>query len=94
VLAFALTLLAAPIAARWINVLLEERVYTRARLPRGTPYVLSTLVRYAVYAFAFLAALAAAGCRSVSSRSCPAAYAPEKKSLRIVGTTPGYSEEH
>ena len=61
VLAFALTILMAPLVARLINAVLEEAVYPRARLARGIPYALSTLVRYAVYMGAFLAALAAAG---------------------------------
>ncbi|MGH8507570.1 MAG: mechanosensitive ion channel family protein [Gammaproteobacteria bacterium] len=60
-LAFALTLLMAPLVARFINVVLDTAVYPRARLARGIPYALSTLVRYAVYVVAFLAALAAAG---------------------------------
>ncbi len=61
VFAFALTIVAAPFIARAINVVLEEAVYPRARLSRGMPYALSTMVRYAVYSFAFIAALAAAG---------------------------------
>lgn len=61
VLAFVLTVLAAPILARLIDLVLQEGVYPRAHLPRGMPYALSTLVRYAVYTLAFLAALAAAG---------------------------------
>jgi len=61
VLAFLLTIVAAPVVARFISFLLEQGVYPRAHLPRGMPYALSTLARYAVYALAFLAALAAAG---------------------------------
>jgi potassium efflux system protein len=61
VLAFLLAILAAPFAARFIDFVLQEAVYPRAQLPRGMPYALSTLVRYAVFALAFLAALAAAG---------------------------------
>ncbi len=61
VLVFALTLAASPFIARAIVVVLEEGVYPRAHLSRGMPYALSTMVRYAVYSFAFIAALAAAG---------------------------------
>jgi potassium-dependent mechanosensitive channel len=61
VLSFLLTIAAAPFVARVINVVLEEGVYPRARLSRGVPYALSTMVRYAVYTLAFIAALAAAG---------------------------------
>jgi small-conductance mechanosensitive channel len=61
VLAFAVTIAAAPIVARVINVVLEENVYPRTRLSRGMPYALSTMIRYAVYSLAFVAALAAAG---------------------------------
>jgi len=61
VLAFLLTIVAAPLLARAIDVALQKGVYPRARLPRGMPYAMSTLVRYAVYTFAFIAALAAAG---------------------------------
>jgi potassium efflux system protein len=61
VLAFVLTVAAAPFIARAIIVVLEEGVYPRAHLSRGVPYALSTMVRYTVYSFAFIAALAAAG---------------------------------
>ncbi|MEB2285106.1 MAG: mechanosensitive ion channel [Myxococcales bacterium] len=60
-LAFALTLCTAMILARVVGGVLEEDVYPRAQLPRGVPFVLSTLVRYGVYSFGFLLALAAAG---------------------------------
>jgi potassium-dependent mechanosensitive channel len=63
VLAFTLTILAAPIAARLINTVLTEAVYPRAQLARGMPYALSTTVRYVVYTLAVLVALAAAGVR-------------------------------
>ena len=61
VLAFILTIMAAPLVARFIEFVLERGVYPRARLPRGLPYALSTLARYAVYSLAFVVALAAAG---------------------------------
>jgi potassium-dependent mechanosensitive channel len=61
VLGFVLTLLAALVLVRIVNGVLEEDVYPRAHLPRGVPYVLSTLLRYGVYTLGFLFALAAAG---------------------------------
>jgi small-conductance mechanosensitive channel len=61
VLAFVLTLVAAMLFARVVTSLLETDVYPRANLPRGVPFVLSTLVRYAVYSVGFLLALAAGG---------------------------------
>jgi potassium-dependent mechanosensitive channel len=61
VVAFTLTIAAAPFIAQVINAVLEEGVYPRARLSRGMPYALSTMVRYAVFTLAFIAALAAAG---------------------------------
>jgi len=61
VLAFALTLLTAMLLAQFVHGVLEEDVYPRTNLPRGIPYVFSTLVRYAVYSLGFLLALAAAG---------------------------------
>jgi potassium efflux system protein len=61
VLSFALTIAAAPFVARVINAVLEEGVYPHARLSRGVPYALSTMVRYAIFTLAFIAALAAAG---------------------------------
>jgi potassium-dependent mechanosensitive channel len=61
VVAFALTIAAAPLIARVINVVLEEAVYPRAHLSRGVPYALSTMIRYTVFTLAFIIALAAAG---------------------------------
>jgi small-conductance mechanosensitive channel len=61
VLAFVLTLLTAFMLARFVTRALEEEVYPRTQLPRGVPYAVSTLVRYAVYSLGFLFALAAAG---------------------------------
>jgi len=61
VLAFVLTLVAAMLLARVVRGVLEEEVYPRTNLPRGVPYVLSTLVRYGVYSLGFVLALAAAG---------------------------------
>jgi len=61
VLAFVLTLVAALVLARLVTGVLEEDIYPRTSLPRGIPYVLSTLARYGVYSLGFLFALAAAG---------------------------------
>jgi potassium efflux system protein len=61
VLAFVVTLLTAMGLARLVVLVLETDVYPRTRLPRGVPFVLSTLVRYSVYSVGFLLALAAAG---------------------------------
>lgn len=61
VLAFGLTLAAAMVLARFVTAILEADVYPRTNLPRGVPFVLSTLVRYAVYSVGFLLALAAGG---------------------------------
>ena len=61
VLALVLTLVAALLLARIVNGVLEADVYPRTNLPRGTPYALSTLVRYGIYSLGFLLALAAAG---------------------------------
>jgi len=61
VIAFACTLVAAMGLARLVTAVLETDVYPRANLPRGVPFVLSTLVRYAVYSVGFLLALAAGG---------------------------------
>jgi small-conductance mechanosensitive channel len=61
VLAFSLTVVAAPILARIIDLVLQHGVFPYTQLPRGVPYALSTLVRYGVYVAGFLAALAAAG---------------------------------
>jgi small-conductance mechanosensitive channel len=61
VLAFLVTLLAALFLARMMTAVLEADVYPRANLPRGLPYVLSTLVRYGFYSLGFLFALGAAG---------------------------------
>jgi len=63
VLSFVLTLLTAMLLARTLNAVLEEEVYPRTQLPRGIPYALSTLTRYAIYSLGFLFALAAAGIR-------------------------------
>jgi small-conductance mechanosensitive channel len=47
--------------ARLVNFVLEEDVFARMHLPRGMPYAISSLVRYALIFVGFLVALAAAG---------------------------------
>jgi small-conductance mechanosensitive channel len=61
VLAFVLTIVLAPLFARFLVLVLEQGVFPRTSLPRGIPYAITTLVRYAVFVLAFLLALAAAG---------------------------------
>jgi small-conductance mechanosensitive channel len=61
VLAFVLTLVASLWTARIVSAVFEEDIFPRAKLPRGIPYALSALTRYAVYSLGFLLALAAAG---------------------------------
>jgi potassium efflux system protein len=61
VLAFLLTLMASLWTGRIVSTVFEEDVFPRAQLPRGIPYALSALTRYAVYSLGFLLALAAAG---------------------------------
>ncbi len=61
VLAFAAALGATTLLARTVTGVLEQDVYPRAHLPRGVPFVLSTLARYTVYSFGVFFALAAAG---------------------------------
>jgi small-conductance mechanosensitive channel len=61
VLAFVLTLVVAFFLARVVTAVLEEDVYPRTQLPRGAPYAISTLLRYALYSLGLLFALAAAG---------------------------------
>jgi small-conductance mechanosensitive channel len=47
--------------ARFIRFALEEDVLSRAALPRGVPFAISTLVRYAVLLLGFSMAVLAAG---------------------------------
>ncbi len=61
VLAFALTLWVSVQLARWTEILLEEGVLRRVRLPRGAAGTISTMARYGVLTLGFLAAASAAG---------------------------------
>jgi small-conductance mechanosensitive channel len=49
------------VVSRVLRFVLEEDVLARARLPRGVPFAISTMVRYLVLLVGFLAAAAAAG---------------------------------
>lgn len=61
VLAFVAVLAAVVVGTRLVVVLLEEDVFSRMTLPRGVPYALSTLTRYALLLAGFLMALGALG---------------------------------
>ncbi len=60
-LGFALMIWASTLFARFIRFALEEDVLSRAALPRGVPFAISTLVRYAVLMIGFSMAVLAAG---------------------------------
>lgn len=60
-LAFGITLLAAWWISRTINFVLAEEVYPRVTLPRGVPFALSTLGRYAILLGGFVIAVGALG---------------------------------
>lgn len=61
VLAFVLTIWITLVLSRFIRFMLEEEVYERFRLARGSAYAASTLVHYVVLLVGFYAALAAVG---------------------------------
>jgi len=60
-LGFAVVVIAAYLITRVVVFLLEEDVYSRMELPRGVPYALSTLTRYALLLTGFLIALGTLG---------------------------------
>jgi small-conductance mechanosensitive channel len=60
-LSFGLTVWVAFLASAFIRFVLEEDVYPRLRLARGVPYVISSLLHYAVLFLGFLLAVAALG---------------------------------
>jgi len=60
-LGFAAVVVAAYLITRVVVFLLEEDVYSRMELPRGVPYALSTLTRYALLLAGFLVALGTLG---------------------------------
>jgi small-conductance mechanosensitive channel len=61
VLVFALTVWFSLLLARWIQVILQEDVFSRIRASRGVPYAVSNLARYSVIFLGFLVGLSAAG---------------------------------
>lgn len=61
VLSFALTIWFAILLSRFARFLLEEEVYARIRLARGSSYAVSTLLHYIILLIGFYAALAAVG---------------------------------
>jgi potassium efflux system protein len=61
VLAFGLMLYASVLASRFVRFALEEDLLSRASLPRGVPFAISTLVRYAILLTGFTMAVLAAG---------------------------------
>jgi len=61
VVVFGLTIWLSLLLARFVDFVLNEDVYPRVHLPRGVPYAVSSLVRYALIFVGFMIALAAAG---------------------------------
>src|SRR5262249_33291074 len=61
VLGFAAVAIGAYLTTRLVVFFLEEDVYSRITLPRGVPYALSSLARYAFLLAGFLMALATLG---------------------------------
>jgi small-conductance mechanosensitive channel len=61
VLGFALMIWVSTLIARFVRFALEEDVLARASLPRGVPFAISTLARYAVLLLGFSMAVLAAG---------------------------------
>ena len=60
-IAFILTIAAAFGLASVMRVILDEDVYPRVWLPRGVPYAVSTLIRYAIILTGFIVAILALG---------------------------------
>jgi len=60
-LGFAAVVVAAYVTTRLVVFALEEDVYSRMELPRGVPYALSSLTRYALLLAGFLLALGTLG---------------------------------
>jgi small-conductance mechanosensitive channel len=60
-LGFAVTIWVAFTLSRFLRFVLEEDVYPRARLSRGRPYAVSTMVHYTILFVGFLLAVAATG---------------------------------
>jgi small-conductance mechanosensitive channel len=61
VLVFAFMIYASVLASRFARFALEEDLLSRASLPRGVPFAISALVRYAILVVGFTMAVLAAG---------------------------------
>jgi small-conductance mechanosensitive channel len=61
VLAFAFTIWAALLISQFVRFILEEEVYERVHLARGSSYAVSTVLHYLILLGGFFAALAATG---------------------------------
>jgi small-conductance mechanosensitive channel len=61
IVAFVVTLGLAWLLSRAVRFMLEEEIFPRVSLPRGVPFALSTLARYAILWIGFLIALSALG---------------------------------
>jgi len=61
VIAFGVTLWLSWLLSRLLGAVLEHEVFTRVVLPRGVPFALSTISRYAVIVIGFVVAMAALG---------------------------------
>ena len=61
VVVFALTVWFSFLLARWVQLLLQEDVFSRVRTSRGVPYAVSNLARYSVICLGFVVGLSAAG---------------------------------
>ncbi len=61
IVAFFVALWASVLVSRFVRTILREDVLPRARLGRGMPETISLIVNYAIVAFGFFIALAAAG---------------------------------
>lgn len=61
VLVFAVTIWISFLLARWVQIILQEDVFSRVRTSRGVPYAVSNLARYSVICLGFLVGLSAAG---------------------------------
>ncbi len=61
VLSFAVALVLASWTARLVTFVLDEEVYPKVNLARGIPYVISTMLRYAILLIGIVIALASLG---------------------------------
>lgn len=61
ILAFALTVYFAVLLSRFVRFLLEEDIYDRLHLTRGSTYAVSTILHYIILLLGFFAAIAAIG---------------------------------